>query len=328
MNLLLVADIGGTNARFRLIDAEANGEHQCEKASYKIIHQVIFQCANFTDITSLLKACCEKFQLNKTFDCCLAIAGSVQGDLGSVTQLDWYFSLQDTKNKFSMRSLAVINDFAALAYAIPILPDEDLVSIYDSQIRSSSAPIAVIGPGTGFGTAILIPENKRWKVLPTAGGHASFSPSNSEEWLIKSYLLEKQSYVSIEDVLSGRGLSNIYQAIANKYNQHVSPYTSEDICQKGVHDEDSICREAILRFLSILGNVAGDKALSFGAGGGVVIGGGITPALIDFIPESDFLLNYHNKGVMTGYVKDIPLQVIANKYAAVSGATAWFLDKN
>lgn len=326
MNYLLVADIGGTKARFGIVEL-GDIKDKNNKSRYKFKDQITLLCSQHENIASLIKSCCNSFQLNEPFDCCLAIAGSVQGDLGSVTQLNWYFSLQDTRNQFRMKSLTIINDFAALAYSIPFLPNKELISIYDSQVHDTAAPIAVIGPGTGFGTAILIPENNHWKVLPTAGGHASFAPSNAEEWFIKDYLLKHQHHVSIEDVLSGRGLRNIYQAIASKYHKTGPAHTPEDICSKGISNEDTICREAIMRFLAILGNVAGDKALSFGAGGGVVIGGGITPALADLIPESDFLHNYHNKGIMTGYVKDIPVRMIVDRHAALSGATAWFLDK-
>jgi glucokinase len=182
-----------------------------------------------------------------------------------------------------------------------------------------------MGPGTGFGMAILVPDNGAWKIIPTEGGHASFAPTTEKELAIKSFLLREHAHVSVENILCGAGFVNLYRALAHIAGVSAQDYTPADVSSKGLSGEDPICREAVVIFCNTLGAVAGDKAVSTGAKGGVVICGGITPRLLGILPETDFIERYQNKGPMTAYVSDIPISLIVNDKAALIGSAAWLI---
>lgn len=321
MSLLLVADIGGTNARFGLVEqAPKTG-----KPNYTSSQQITLRCADYPDMGTMIKACCAEFNIAMPEYACLAIAGPIDED-GTVqmTNLDWKFMITELRNQLGMKTLHVINDFAALAYSVPFLAEQETKVLYAAD-SNPEAPIVVMGPGTGFGMALLVPENGSWKIIPTEGGHASFAPTTEKELAIKSFLLKEQSHVSVENILSGIGLVHLYRALAHIAGVDAQNYSPADVSTKGLANEDAICREAVITFCNTLGAVAGDKAVSTGARGGVVIGGGITPKLMGILPETHFEERYKNKGPMRGYVSNISIKVIVNDKAALVGSAAWLI---
>ena len=325
MSLLLVADIGGTNGRFGLVEFDAENIRAHGQINYTAERQITLRCADYADMATMIKACCVEFGIDVPAHGCLAIAGPIENGQAAMTNLNWKFSIEGLRDQLGMKTLHVINDFASLAYAVPFLQENELVTLYESNKANPEAPIVVMGPGTGFGMAALVPSQNNWKIIPTEGGHASFAPTNEKELAIKSFLLKEQNHVSVENILSGSGLVTLYRAIAHNAGVEAQPYTPADVSTKGLADEDSLCREAVLTFCDVLGEVAGDKALSTGARGGVVIGGGITPKLVGLLPESHFLERYKNKGPMAGYVSDISIRLIVNDKAALVGSAAWLI---
>lgn len=326
MSLLLVADIGGTNGRFGLVEFDAEKNRINGKTNYTAERQITLKCANYPDMATMIKACCSEFGVEIPAYGCLAIAGPIENGQASMTNLNWKFSIDGLRDQLGMKTLHVINDFASLAYAVPFLEENELVTLYDSHKSNAEAPIVVMGPGTGFGMAALVPDQNNWRIIPTEGGHASFAPTNEKELDIKAFLLKEQNHVSVENILSGGGLVTLYRALAHNQDVDAMPYTPAEVSTKGISNQDPLCREAVLTFCDILGEVAGDKALSLGAKGGVVIGGGITPKLVDLLPESHFLERYKNKGPMTGYVSDISIKLIVNDKAALVGSAAWLIN--
>jgi glucokinase len=324
MNLLLVADIGGTNARFGLVEYDPAKSQASGKVNYTAQQQITLKCADYPDMASMIKACCVELGITMPAHGCLAIAGPIEHGQASMTNLNWKFSINSLRDQLGMETLHVINDFASLAYAVPFLDADELVTLYAAK-ANPEAPIVVMGPGTGFGMAGLIPENGNWKIIPTEGGHASFAPTNEQEIAIKSYLLKEQGHVSVENILSGAGLVNLYRALAHNTGVEAKAYSPADVGTKGLNNEDSLCRKAVAIFCEVLGEVAGDKALSWGAKGGVVIGGGITPKLVNILHETHFQERYINKGPMTKYVSDIPIRLIVNDKAALVGSAAWLI---
>jgi glucokinase len=321
MGLLLVADIGGTNARFGLVEQVA----KTSKPIYTTSQQITMQCANYPDIGSMIKACCVELKIDIPEFACLAIAGPIENGVAQMTNLNWKFSISELRDQLGLKTLHVINDFAALAYAVPFLSEQETKVLYAAK-SNPKAPIVVMGPGTGFGMALLVPEyDGGWEIIPTEGGHASFAPTNEKELAIKSFLLKEQSHVSVENILSGIGLVNLYRALAHIAGVEAKAYTPADVSTKGLSNEDPLCREAVITFCNTLGAVAGDKAVSTGARGGVVIGGGITPKLLGILSETDFEERYKNKGPMTHYVADISIKVIVNDKAALVGSAAWLI---
>lgn len=326
MNLLLVADIGGTNGRFGLVEFDAEKNRIAGKVNYTAERQITLKCANYPDMATMIKACCSEFGVEIPAFGCLAIAGPIENGQASMTNLNWKFSIDGLRDQLGMKTLHVINDFASLAYAVPFLEKDELVTLYDSHKSNTDAPIVVMGPGTGFGMAALVPTPNNWKIIPTEGGHASFAPTNEKELEIKAFLLKEQNHVSVENILSGGGLVTLYRALAHIQGVTPLPYSPAEVSTHGISNNDALCREAVLTFCDVLGEVAGDKALSLGAKGGVVIGGGITPKLADLLSESHFLERYKNKGPMAGYVSDISIKLIVNDKAALVGSAAWLIN--
>lgn len=320
MSLLLVADIGGTNARFGLVEQAIN----TSKINYVASKQITLKCSEYPGMGSMIKACCTKLGIDIPEYACLAIAGPIENGFAQMTNLEWKFSIDELRDQLGMKTLHVINDFAALAYATPFLQESEIKTLYAAN-SNPDAPIVVMGPGTGFGMAQLVPDDGHWKIIPTEGGHASFAPTNEKEMAIKSFLMKEQAHVSVENILSGGGLVNIYRGLAHAAGVEAQKFSPAEVSTKGLANEDALCREAVLTFCSVLGAVAGDKALSTGARGGVVIGGGITPKLMSLLPESKFLKCYKNKGPMSGYVSDISIKVIVNDTAALVGSAAWLI---
>lgn len=319
---LLVADIGGTNGRFGLVEYDPSN-YRSGKINYLASRQITLKCAEYSDMASMIQACCTQFNLPIEY-ACIAIAGPIENGEAFMTNLNWRFSIEALRNQLKFKKLHVINDFAAHAFAVPFQKEDEFFTLHSGKVNNH-CPILVMGPGTGFGMAQLVPQNGGWTVIATEGGHASFAPTNEKELEIKRVLLQQQKHVSVENILSGIGLVNLYKALANIAKVTPKDYSPADVSGKGMANEDAICRDAVLTFLDVLGEVAGDKALSTGARSGIVITGGITARLLDMIPKSNFIERYKNKGPLVDYVNDINIRVVLNDKAALVGSAAWLI---
>ncbi len=319
---LLVADIGGTNGRFGLVEYDPTN-YRSGKINYLASRQITLKCAEYSDMASMIQACCKEFNLPIEY-ACIAIAGPIENGEAFMTNLNWRFSIEALRNQLKFKKLHVINDFAAHAFAVPFQKEDEFFTLHSGKVNNH-CPILVMGPGTGFGMAQLVPQNGGWTVIATEGGHASFAPTNEKELEIKRVLLQQQKHVSVENILSGIGLVNLYKALANIAKTTPKDYSPADVSGKGMANEDAICRDAVLTFLDVLGEVAGDKALSTGARSGIVITGGITARLLDMIPKSNFIERYKNKGPLVDYVNDINIRVVLNDKAALVGSAAWLI---
>jgi glucokinase len=318
----LVADIGGTNARLAI----ASG------SDFSLTQEHTFQCAEFDSLADIVRAWQDAANCPMPQQACFAIAGPISGSShsGSVkmTNLNWEFSVHQLKQELDLSELHAINDFAAMANAAVVLGDDDLFSL-KSGSACIDAPLAIIGPGTGFGAAALVPNKHQWITMPGEGGHAAFAPTTELERELLTLLSQKYQHVSVETLLCGRGLVDIYQALCQLQN-HALPqnYSPSDITEQGLHDRDNLCVQTLDVFCGILGSTAADIALTYGARGGVFIGGGIVPRLRGFIESSNFCAHFINKGVMSDYAKSIPVQVMIAEQPALVGAAAWLANRD
>lgn len=319
MGILLVADIGGTNGRFGLVDASLTGK------GYTALRQKTLRCADYPNIGAMVKAYCKQIDVAMPKFACMSIAGPIQNHRVKMTNLNWEFSIASLREELNMQALDIINDFAALAYAAPHLQEHDIVTLYDAP-KHPYSPIGIMGPGTGFGAAMLAPITNGWKLIPTEGGHCSFAPTTKTEMAILQHRLKSQDRVSIEHMLSGQGLLSIYKSLAAIAGEEILDLQPADVSKRGLSHEDPLCEEALQVFCGVLGSVAGDKALSWGATGGIFLGGGIVPKLAHLIPQTDFMKHFFDKGPMRGYVENIPVHMITNDKAALIGAAAWLVD--
>lgn len=307
----LVADIGGTNARFAI-----------EVATRTFAHVTVLDCAAYHGIEAALRA-----YLSMLGDlgpqvrhAAIGIATPVLTDLVKMTNLEWSFSIDALRYAFSFDTLVVTNDFTALAHALPYLTAADLLQV-GGKPASQRSPLGLLGPGTGLGVAGLIPCNDRYIALPGEGGHTSFSPSDDEEARVWRYARARFGHVSAERLLSGAGLTLIHEAIrAHAPGQY--PLSPAAITRQALMGTDPHCQKAVEMFCAMLGTVAADLALTIGARGGVYIGGGIVPRLGAMFAQSAFRRRFENKGRMQAYLADIPVYVINAALPALAGLSA------
>ena len=305
----LVSDIGGTNIRFAIAD----------RGSLSQIEEL--KCADYAGPVEAALAYCQKTGLENipkvgVFD----VAGPVEGDWFDMTNNDWAFSVEETAQRLGIDSLHLLNDFEAIALGIPQMESGDL-----SQIGGSApvdgAPIAVIGPGTGLGTAGLLRIEGKHMPLPGEGGHVTMSVKTQREFDIIAALKQvKYSHVSAERVCSGKGLVNLYEAICHLDGvQDALALEPEEISEKGMNGECKICAECLDLLCGFLGVVAGNLAISLNAKGGVYIAGGIPARLGDYFLRSRFRREFEDKGRYTEYMKGIPAYLVTHPYIALHG---------
>jgi glucokinase len=305
----LVGDVGGTNARFALIDSEGRVRnlHIYPSGSYSSLNDII---ADYLERTMGRK------RLPRAV---IAVAGPVVDGEIEFTNLDWQVSEGDLLAQFEFEAVKLINDFAAQALACPLLTGEALKSIGPTLRGPPDCPMVVLGAGTGFGVAGLARSDRGDVAVSTEGGHAAFAPSDDLEVEIWSQFRAIHGRVSIERILSGRGLFELY-GVMGKLQQMEPHLADEKAVFEAAGKGDALAGEAMDRFCAILGSVAGDLALSFGARGGVFISGGIAPRMADRLAAGEFRARFEAKGRLSTYLQQIPTSLVVHPYPAIIGA--------
>ncbi|MGH6931489.1 MAG: glucokinase [Dongiaceae bacterium] len=311
--IVLVGDIGGSTARFAVARLAGDG--------IRLEQVVSLRCAEFAGLAEAAEAFLGRLSGAPPSWAAIAIAGPVTGDRVGLTNHPWSFSVSETKSRLGLERLDVLNDFAAIALAVPVLGTAGVQQIGGgAPVRD--CPLAVIGPGTGLGVAALVPSNGSWVSVDSEGGHATFAPMTEREDRIAKILRRRHGHVSWERILSGPGLVNLYTAIAEIDDFPPLALSPEQIVEQGLGGAGEPCREAVEIFCAALGTAAGNLALTIGARGGVFIGGGIVPRLGGSFGASDFRGRFENKGRMSSYLRAIPTYVIAAAYPGLIGAAA------
>jgi glucokinase len=306
----LLADIGGTNARFALQQPGSDGFADIE----------VLACADYPSIEEAVRAYLARASQRglaaaELRHAAIAIANPVEDDQVSMTNHCWSFSIGGLKAALGLETLLVVNDFAALAMSLPHLKAEQRERI-GGGIEQSGKAIGLIGPGTGLGVSGVIPCGARWIPLAGEGGHVSFAPVTKQEMKILQALWEEYGHVSAERLLSGLGLELIHRALAG---QRLS---APEITSRALDGTSIACRETVETFCAVLGSVAGNVALTLGATGGMYIGGGIVPRLGALFTGSRFRERFEGKGRLSGYLARIPTWLITEEYPALRGVSA------
>ena len=315
MGSFLVADIGGTNARFGLARKTAAD-------SFRIDAEHTLKCDDFASPAELVRAYCRLLGDAAPRHACLAVAGPVDNDTIAMTNRQWHCAGDELARDLGLETVKVLNDWAAMACAAPFFADTDITTIFPGTPEPGGV-FALMGPGTGFGAAALKPTRHGYEILATEGGHVAFAPGNIRELDLLRLLLQERDYVSVEDLLSGAGLVTLYRTLAQLAGRKPACKSPGDVSAAGLSGEDPLCVEALTLFCNIMGSVAGDKALDFYASGGVFIGGGIMPRLEDFLQHTDFIARFQHKGLMSGFISRIPIHLIKTDNAALIGCAAW-----
>ena len=311
----LLADIGGTNARFAL-----------EIAPGEITEVRIYPCADFPDIAGAIRRYLADAHVARVNHAAIAIANPVDGDQVQMTNHHWSFSIEATRRAVGFDTLLVVNDFTALAMALPVLSDAQRIQV-GPGIRRQNAVIGLVGAGTGLGVSGLIPADDRWFALGSEGGHTSFAPSDEREDYILSYARKQWSHVSFERVAAGPGITLIYRALAARAKAKVNEALETAAIVKLALEGDALAAETLDCFCGILGTFAGNIAVTMGALGGIYIGGGVVPRLGEFFVKSSFRQRFEAKGRFEGYLKDVPTYVITADNPAFLGVAAILADQ-
>ena len=318
--LALLADIGGTNARFAL--ADLSGAHPLHEDSVRS-----FEVANFESLAVAARHYLDGFadERARIATGVFALAGRVDGDAAKITNHSWTISRQDTQAKLGLPRLALVNDFAAQAMAISLLGPEDLATIGAVPWQPSRAPArtyAVVGPGTGLGVGALIVREGCTFALETEGGHVSFAPCNDEESHLLERMAERFGRVSNERLVCGTGLVNIHRALCEMAGDEPRELQPQDVTA-GALAGDARCRHAVEVFCGVFGAIAGDLALTLGAWDGVFLTGGLVPKMLDVLRASSFRRRFEAKGRFAGAMAAVPTVAVLHPQAGLLGAAAF-----
>ncbi|CAD6523354.1 bifunctional transcriptional regulator/glucokinase [Paraburkholderia metrosideri] len=306
----LLADIGGTNARFAL-----------ETGPGEIGSVQVYPCASYPGVADVIKKYLKDNKIGRVNHAAIAIANPVDGDQVSMTNHDWSFSIEATRRALGFDTLLVVNDFTALAMALPGLTDAQRVQVGGGTRRPNSV-IGLLGPGTGMGVSGLIPADDRWIALGSEGGHATFAPADEREDIVLQYARKKWSHVSFERVAAGPGLEVIYRALAGRDKKRVASNVDTIEIVKRALEGEPLAAESVDVFCGILGTFAGNIAVTLGALGGIYIGGGVVPRLGEVFARSSFRQRFEAKGRFEAYLQNVPTYVITAEYPAFLGVSA------
>ena len=314
----LIADIGATNARFALLDPSTGspGPEAIRVLSVQSYAGIEDATAAYLDAIGAGTA-----SLDRAGIC---IAGPVTGDEIRMTNHPWAFRQSELRRQFGLTALHVMNDFTALALALPRLRASDLRQVGSGR-PVENAPMAVLGPGTGLGVSGLIPircpdGSVLWQPLSGEGGHVTLAAETDRQGDILATRRHQSGHVSAEDFICGRGLVNLYRTICEtdgkRFPRDITP---AEVSNHALDGSDAIAAEAVDNFCGWLGNLAGNLALTLGASGGVYIAGGIVPKLGGFFDQSPFRERFEDKGRFRDYLAAIPTYVVTHDFPAFLG---------
>lgn len=317
VNPYIVADVGGTNARFALVPPNSTDVYNAETLKVK----------DFAHIADAFRHYIKNQNITDPDQACVALAGPVEGDQVHLTNGDWAFSVEQTRQDLGLQKLQVINDFKAQAAAIPYLKQDELLLLGGKEPVAGRFKV-IVGPGTGLGVAGAIETSDGVLIVQGEGGHIGLSPTTDREMAVHQKLLEQYGRVSAERIVCGSGLRKLHQTLQELDGRSENPRTEAEVVAMALAGDDATCSEALDMFLAYLGAVAGDQALTFGAVGGVYIAGGIVPRVKDYIANSQFRTRFEAKGRLTHMIKNIPTYLVMARKSGVIGAAACLIESN
>ena len=304
---VLLADIGGTNARFAVLAGGTVG---------MVAHMAVRKFGGFREALGAYLGGLP--EVDRIGGAILAAAGVVQNGRCALTNSSWVIDADELRAAHGFSTVRLINDFEAVGWALPVLSRDQLLQIGGGE-PVAGAPLAALGPGTGLGMAVSIPHATGHLVLSSEGGHSTMPGSSSREDAVIARLRQRFGHVSAEHVLSGRGLENLYEALAALDNLALPPRAAAEITRAGIEGTCPTSRAAVDMFCAMLGTVAGNLALTLGARGGIFIGGGILRHMPDYLVRSPFRACFQDKGRLGKYLEPIPAYLILDEDAAFAG---------
>jgi glucokinase len=321
--LILAADVGGTHARIGLLRARAGAPPALEMLAHHT-----YECAKWPGLGEILEDFLTRHAHphGRIARCALAVAGYVRGDELVSENLRWPVRISALRTGLQLDQLDICNDFEALALGTRCLSTGDSIAVIDAT--GTPGPTVVVGPGTGLGCAVLVPNGDSALVLPSEAGHVALAPGNAREIEVLRWLGRDRAYVHTGHVLSGPGLVNLYRALAGIEGApavHVQPKLVSAAALQG---GDPLAREALAMFCAMLGSLVGDLAITFKASAGVYLAGGILPSISGFLLASEFRARFLNKGVMREFLTGVPVRLLEHGQLGVLGAATMALQSS
>ena len=318
-NLVLAGDIGGTKTNLGLFQMGKT------RPTPKVMET--YSSREAPNLEHIIGRFLEKHKVTIASGC-FGVAGPVQGGRSKTTNLPWTISESSIKKRFKWNHVILINDLTATAYAIPLLSNKELHALNKAKARKGQN-LGLVAPGTGLGMALLIWFEDKYVPVASEGGHADFGPNDLMKAELWEYLYRRWDHVSVERVLSGSGLFNIYSWLRDSGRHHEPGWLANKIkamdparaiSEAAMDRKDPLSEEALDIFVSIFGSVAGNLALTGMTTGGVYLGGGIPPKILPKLDEAAFMQGFMSKGRFKNLLEKIPVRVILNDRAALLGA--------
>lgn len=311
--LLLIGDIGGTNARFAIADPGAHG----------FSDERIFNCADFATADAAIRRYLDDIGASGPDAVCFAAAGPIVDERVRFTNNPWTIAAADLRDNLGLARVRLLNDFEAIAYSIPFLEDGDTMPIGLPDPRplgDRDFMVGVVGPGTGLGAVGL--HRHGGQLIPVVGeaSHGGFAPESGVQIDILTHLRERFDRVSSERLVSGQGLENIYWALCRLHGEKRSQPTAADIFAACIDEGEARATEAVELFFEILGQFTGDLALAYGAMDGMYIAGGIARRYPEKLANSRFRSGFEHKGRHTSLMERVPTQLILHPHPGLLGA--------
>ena len=320
-NYILAGDVGGTKTNLGIF---TRGKRRPLLKFFETYPSI-----QYNDIESIISLFLKKYPFKVEY-ACLGIAGPVYKGICRVTNLPWEARESRIKTRFKFKKAELINDLTAASFAIPLLTKNELHTLNKGSVRKQGN-LAVIAPGTGCGVSLVVCENGGYVPVPAEGGHVDFAPNNEKEVELWRFLKRRYGHVSLERVLTGQGLADIYAFLTDDLqrvddgrilNEMQNDDPAKVISRFAIEKKVKSCRAALDMFVSILGAAAGNLALTGMTKGGVYLGGGIPPKTLPKLNDGAFLSSFTDKGRFKGFLENIPVHVILNDKAALLGAAS------
>mgnify|MGYP002778367462 FL=1 len=302
----LLADIGGTNARFALLDGAETGA------------PLTLSVADYPTAEDAVAAALARLAPGGGVErAVLALAGPVLNEPVRLTNAPWAFSRAGLAARFGFRAVTLVNDFLALAHALPHLRAQHLRTL-GGAVPDPLAPMLVLGPGTGLGAAAFLPA--AGLAVPTEAGHIGLAPADAQGDAIVTALRARCGRAGVEEALSGRGLANLHAVIAGLRGAKVPERDAAAVVATA--ETCPVAREAITTFLDLLADFAGDLALAWGARGGVFLAGGIPSRLFAWFDAAAFRVRFEDRPPMRDFLRSVPLHLVTHSHPAFVGLAA------
>lgn len=322
-SLLLAADVGGTHARVGLLSRRPDGASPVTVLRYQR-----YACAEWPSLTAVLQHFVTYLDAPAAIDqCVVASAGYVLDDAIVNDNLVWPVSVSEIRESLALDRLAVINDFEAVAWATQFLAETDTLPVIDAAVPRQRGPALVMGPGTGLGSAVLLPGQPHASVLATEAGQIALAPGTEREIEILRLFARERSHVSFEHALSGPGLRNLYRAISTLRGTPAVLDEPNAITHAALMRSDPAAEEALEVFCGLLGSFVGDLVLLYGARI-VFLAGGFLPQIRSLLLAGGFRERFFNKGVMRPFLQQVPVRLMEHGQHGVIGAAGMAIAGN